>query len=63
MKIVFFAIIIYGAYLILRYIFRTLGSTPVKKDQTKGTESQNISRRRVDPNNIEDADFEEIKKD
>ncbi len=62
MRIVIFAMIIYGAYLILRYIFRTLSSAPVKKDRTPSNEKQNTSRRRMDVNNIEDADFEEITK-
>ena len=59
MKIVIFAMLIYGVYLLLRYLFRSMaGQTPKNKSSR-----DEKPRRTIDPNNIEDADFEEIKKD
>ena len=62
MRIVIFAIIVYGVYLLLRIFFRMManqksapGTPPVKNTAKKP--------RKVDLSNVEDADFEEIKKD
>ncbi len=57
MRIVIFAVLIYGVFLLLRYIFRTLAAP--RKDSTM----EEKPRRKIDPNQIEDAEFEEIKKD
>jgi len=62
MKIVFFAIIVYGVYLLLRIFFR------IKANQRSGqvkqpSGSDEKKPRKIDLSNIEDADFEEIKKD
>lgn len=59
MKIVVFAIIIYAAYLILRLIFRSLAAMPPKQKNSPPADPP----RKVDMRNIEDAEFEEIKKD
>lgn len=60
MRIIIFAIIIYAAYLLLRLFFRSLASKPRSDVPSADTDKP---RRRIDLNNIEDADFEEIKKD
>lgn len=58
MRIVIFAMLIYGVYLLLRYLFRTLAGQP-----KNSAPPQNKPGRKIDPDNIEDAEFEEIKKD
>ena len=62
MKIVFFAIIVYGVYLLLRIFFRLMANqkTGQVKQPSAGDEKK---PRKIDLSNIEDADFEEIKKD
>ena len=59
MRIVIFAIIAYGAYLLIRYILSSLAGGKPKNT----VPPQEKPRRNIDPNNIEDAEFEEIKKD
>jgi hypothetical protein len=62
MKIVFFAIIVYGVYLLLRIFFRLMANQ--KSAGVKRTQSdENKKQRKVDLSNVEDADFEEINKD
>jgi hypothetical protein len=57
MKIVIFAVLIYGVYMLLRYIFRSLAGPQ------KNSTVQEKPKHKIDPDEIEDAEFEEIKKD
>ena len=59
MRIIIFAIIIYGAYLLIRYILSSLANVKTKSS----VPPQGKPHRNIDLNNIEDAEFEEIKKD
>lgn len=62
MRIILFAVIVYGVYLLLRIFFRLMANQRSSQDkQPTGTVEK--KPRKVDLNNIEDADFEEIKKD
>ena len=62
MKIVLFAIIVYGVYLLLRILFRLKANQKSAQDkQPRGTVEK--KPRKVDLSDVEDADFEEIKKD
>ncbi len=55
MRIVLIAVIIYAAYFLMRYIFKRMNNAEASSNQRK--------KRNYDPSNIQDADFEEIKKD
>jgi hypothetical protein len=62
MKIVLFAIIVYGVYLLLRIFFRLMANQKSAQDKQPAATVEKKPRK-VDLSNIEDADFEEIKKD
>lgn len=61
MKIIFFAVIIYAVYLLMRLAFRSLANKEPKDKSNHSVITQ--ARRKFDPREAEDADFEEIKKD
>jgi len=59
MKFVFFAVIIYGAYLLLRFLFNSIANSSFRKVK----KTPEPPARKIDISKIEDADFEEIKKE
>ena len=61
MRIIFIAVIIYAVYLLMRLAFRTLAAKQPKDKSGDSVITQ--ARRKFDPREAEDADFEEIKKD
>jgi hypothetical protein len=58
-RIIVFAVIVYGAYLLIRYFLRSMSS----KNNSPEPPVEDKSRRKIDLNNVQDAEFEEIKKD
>lgn len=58
-RIIVFAVIVYAAYLLLRYFFRSMSA----KNNNTNPPAEDKPRRKINLDNVQDAEFEEIKKD
>lgn len=62
MRYIFYAIFIYLAYLGLKTLIKKFVNPGSRSEHSPKNEAPNTRRTKINPDNIEDAEFEEIKK-
>jgi len=62
MRFIFYAIFIYLAYMGLKTIIKKFTNPGTRSTLTPKNDTSNSRRSKINPDNIEDAQYEEIKK-